>query len=128
MPSRLPMAVLAANCGPCSSARKNRMGPELKGIPSSHPEKAAPHLRPARLTRAIITGARTILNRSTENSKAKTLNTEEMREQRKTTHNLEKQNQRHPRKDLRTSKKTIRNLQGCLGNSRIRRSLRLLTE
>src|SRR5215813_3278183 len=67
IPSKLPSAVCDANCGPCSRLMKNKMGPELNGIPKSHPETPGPHLRPARLINAIKTGARKILKRSTGN-------------------------------------------------------------
>src|SRR5215467_4446698 len=67
IPSKLPSAVCEANCGPCSRLRKNKMGPELNGIPKSHPEMPGPHLRPARLINAIKTGARKILKSSTGN-------------------------------------------------------------
>src|SRR5215467_15683043 len=67
IPSKLPSAVCDANCAPCSRLRKNKMGPELNGIPRSHPETPGPHLRPARLINAIKTGARKILKRSTQN-------------------------------------------------------------
>src|SRR5215467_8759988 len=68
IPSKLPSAVCDANCGPCSRLMKNKMGPELNGIPRSHPETPGPHLRPARLISAINTGARKILKKSTGDS------------------------------------------------------------
>src|SRR5947199_10874050 len=65
MPSRHPWAAREANCGPCSTARKNNTGAEVSGMPSNQPETAGPHLRPARLISAISTGAKKILNKST---------------------------------------------------------------
>src|SRR5438067_463370 len=49
VPAMTPAAALAAKRGPWSSARNKTIGPDVKGIPISHPPTADPHRRPARL-------------------------------------------------------------------------------
>jgi len=43
-PINVPSAAAAAKLGPCSSARKNRMGPEVSGRPRTTPPTEGPHL------------------------------------------------------------------------------------
>src|SRR3712207_693645 len=55
----MPTEAEAAKLAPWSSARKKAMGPEVNGMPTSHPPTAAPQRRPARLAAPIRVGVTT---------------------------------------------------------------------
>ena len=59
----LAMEALAEKDLPCSKVRKKRMGPEVRGKPTSSPEMLAPHLRSAIKTKPISMGARVSFSR-----------------------------------------------------------------
>src|SRR5213075_3586339 len=60
-PAMIASDALAAKEGPGSSARKKAIGAEVNGMPTSHPLRAEPHRRPARLAAPITTGVSTSL-------------------------------------------------------------------
>src|SRR5438128_596856 len=57
----VPAAAVAANDVPWLSARKNAIGADVNGSPTSHPLTAGPQRRPARLAAPISAGVRTSL-------------------------------------------------------------------
>src|SRR5262249_20682263 len=57
-----PTAAAAANLMPASSARKNAIGPDVSGSPTSQPLTPGPQRRPARLTAPISAGVNTSLS------------------------------------------------------------------
>src|SRR5437762_11335497 len=59
----IPTAAAAAKASPWSRARKNAMGAEVSGRPTSQPPTAGPQRRPARLAAPIRTGVATTLRR-----------------------------------------------------------------
>src|SRR5262249_51411943 len=54
----VPAAAAAANAAPCSRARINATGAEVRGSPTSQPLTAGPQRRPARLAARIRAGVR----------------------------------------------------------------------
>src|SRR5438093_13004433 len=57
----VPAAAVAANDVPWLSARKNAIGADVNGRPTSQPLTAGPQRRPARLAAPIKAGVRTSL-------------------------------------------------------------------
>jgi len=56
-----PAAAAAAKLVPCSSARNNETGPDVKGRPTSHPLIDGPKRRPMSVAAAMSAGVRTSL-------------------------------------------------------------------
>src|SRR5690349_9208312 len=66
----MPVAACAAKWSPESRARKSAIGPDVNGIPTSHPPTSAPHRRPARLAAPTSSGVATSLRKKTSKSGA----------------------------------------------------------
>src|SRR5208283_2696166 len=68
IPIMIACEAAEANTLPCSNAKMNTTGPEVKGNPTSQPLTVGPHFRPARLTMPMKVGTRSSLRRKVSQS------------------------------------------------------------